>query len=277
MRRCPPARRRSSRALRRSAGTAWAAIPTPAPAIRSSLNPGQNALLVVRLDITQAQAKAEGLQAPEYREITYAPGGSDQNTNPGDDSAIGHGQHPGRYLRSAGRKDQPEDHEASAIVLQDRRQQDPLRVPRQGPEHRPRRLQRQHQVHRPGAARHDGDLLEREVRRLPGRAADLHLHDDCACVLNPAQNVLVVVRVDMPVNVAKQMGCKVRNRAHITYAPVGNKNTDAADEHASVLASVPADICDRPQSCQPEGHQGGQSADVHEGGPGLGVRLRHHA
>jgi hypothetical protein len=90
--------------------------------------------------------------------------------------------------------------------------------------------------------------------------------------------VLVVVRVDTPVNVVKQWGCKSPTSGTITYAPVGNKNTNAGDDHASAQA-VSGRYLRSAATVQPEGHQVA-NPQLCRRCPGLGVRyditLREH-
>ncbi|MBC7800153.1 MAG: hypothetical protein H7Z10_06005, partial [Gemmatimonadaceae bacterium] len=71
------------------------------------------------------------------------------------------------------------------------------------------------------------------------------------CTTNPAANlpnpgdaVTLTVRVDLPIALAKQLGCKVKNRAEIIQAPGGSdQNTDPTNDEASAIANVPAKIC----------------------------------
>jgi hypothetical protein len=51
------------------------------------LSPAQNVVLNVRLDITQEQARQWDCKLRNTARLTYAPGGSSQNTNPADDAA----------------------------------------------------------------------------------------------------------------------------------------------------------------------------------------------
>ncbi len=57
----------------------------------------------------------------------------------------------------------------------------------------------------------------------------------------------MIVRVDMPKPLAKDLGCQVPNEAKITFAPGGSdQNTDPTNDDASAVANVPAHICNPP-------------------------------
>ena len=210
------------------------------------LNPGQNALLVVRLDVTQAQAKQNNCKLKNTAKITYAPGGSDQNTNAADDSATATGnipaalcdppaktnlkitKHPLSCFKIAGNKIRCGYH---------------VRVRNTGPGVYNDHIKFTDQLPAGATA---ATFSSAKFNACPGGPPTYTCTTLAPVVLNPGQSVLVVVRVDTPVNVVKQWGCKVPNEATITYAPVGNKNTDAGDDHASAQAVVPANICDGP-------------------------------
>ena len=85
----------------------------------------------------------------------------------------------------------------------------------------------------------------------PGGAPTYTCSTLAPAVLIPGESMLVDVLVDMPAHLARQMDCKVLNRAQITLPPVSNKNTNAADDFASALAVVPADICGDPPRLEP--------------------------
>ncbi len=212
-----------------------------------SLSPGQNALLVVRLDITQAQAKAMNCKVHNTASITHAPGGSDHNTNPGDDNAVAIANVPAELCDPQVEKTNLKITKLPLgcfkIAGDKIRCGYHVRVRNTGPGVYNDNIKFTDQVP-PGTT---ATFSSAKFDACPGGPPTYTCTTTAPVSLNSGQSVLVVARVDMPVNVAKQMDCKVRNRVHITYAPVGNKNTDAGDEHASVLATVPADICDQPQ------------------------------
>ena len=56
--------------------------PPPAP-----LNPGQSVALGVNVKVPGGNLKPDSCKVPNHAHITYAPGGSDENTNPADDDA----------------------------------------------------------------------------------------------------------------------------------------------------------------------------------------------
>ncbi len=65
-----------------------------------------------------------------------------------------------------------------------------------------------------------------------------------ASLPNIGDAVSLIVRIDLSKDKAKELGCKVRNRAEIIKAPGGSdKNTDPANDKASALANVPAKFC----------------------------------
>ena len=212
-----------------------------------SLSPGQNALLVVRLDITPAQAKAMDCKVRNTASITHAPGGSDHNTNPGDDNAVAIANVPAELCDPPAEKTNLKITKLPLgcfkIAGNKIRCGYHVRVRNTGPGVYNDNIKFTDQVP-PGTT---ATFSSAKFDACPGGPPTYTCTTTAPVSLNSGQSVLVVARVDMPVNVAKQMDCKVRNRVHITYAPVGNKNTDAGDEHASVLATVPAEICDQPQ------------------------------
>jgi len=212
-----------------------------------SLSPGQNALLVVRLDITQAQAKAMGCKVRNTASITHAPGGSDHNTNPGDDSAVAIANVPANLCDPPAEKTNLKITKLPLgcfkIAGNKIRCGYHIRVRNTGPGDYNDNIKFTDQVP-PGTT---ATFSSAKFDACPGGPPTYTCTTTAPVSLNSGQSVLVVARVDMPVNVAKQMDCKVRNRVHITYAPIGNKNTDASDEHASVVATVPAEICDQQQ------------------------------
>lgn len=68
-----------------------------------------------------------------------------------------------------------------------------------------------------------------------------------ASLPNIGDAVNLIVRVDLPPALAKQLGCKVKNEARITQAPGGSDlNTDPMNDMASATALVPAKICNPP-------------------------------
>ena len=87
------------------------------------------------------------------------------------------------------------------------------------------------------------------------------------CTTNPAANlpnpgdaVTLTVRVDLPIALAKQLGCKVKNQAAIIQAPGGSdQNTDPSNDMASAIANVPAKICN--------GTPGGSNLKIEKTGP----------
>ena len=248
-----------------------------------SLNPGQNALLVVRLDITPAQAKAMNCKVRNTASITHAPGGSDQNTNPADDTAVAIANVPVELCEPAEKanlKITKLPLGCFKIAGNKIRCGYHVRVRNTGPGVYNDNIKFTDQVP-PGTT---AIFSSAKFDACPGGPPTYTCTTTAPVALNSGQSVLVVVRVDTPVNVAKQMDCKVRNRVHITYAPVGNKNTDAGDEQASVLATVPADICDQPQPANlkvtkvanpqlckkvPQGWECGYDITVENTGPGV--------
>ncbi len=62
---------------------------------------------------------------------------------------------------------------------------------------------------------------------------------------NPGDDVSFIVRIDLTKQRAKELGCKVRNRAEIIEAPSPSpQNTDPTNDKASAIANVPAHICE---------------------------------
>ena len=65
--------------------------------------------------------------------------------------------------------------------------------------------------------------------------------------LLPWEKVTIPVRVDVPDNLAKQLDCKVRNRAKILHAASpSDQNTDPTDDDDAATAHLPADLCKDP-------------------------------
>ena len=65
--------------------------------------------------------------------------------------------------------------------------------------------------------------------------------------LLPWEQVTIPVRVDVPNNLAKQLDCKVRNRALILHAPSPSvQNTDPGDDDDAATAHLPAHLCKDP-------------------------------
>jgi hypothetical protein len=62
--------------------------------------------------------------------------------------------------------------------------------------------------------------------------------------LNPWEHVTIPVRVDVPDNLAKDLECRVRNRARILHAPSpSHQNTDPGDDDDAATAHLPAHLC----------------------------------
>jgi hypothetical protein len=65
--------------------------------------------------------------------------------------------------------------------------------------------------------------------------------------LLPWEKVVLPVRVDVPDKLAKQLGCKVKNRARILHAPSpSDQNTDPGDDAEAATALLPAHLCQDP-------------------------------
>ena len=188
--------------------------------------------------------------------ITHAPGGSDENTNPADDAASAIANVPADICNPPAHKTNLRITKlplgCSKIAGNKIRCGYHVRVLNTGPGTYIDHIKFTDQVP-PGTT---AIFSSAKFNACPGGPPTYTCSTLAPVILIPGQSVLVVVRVDMSVNLAKQMGCKVRNRAHITFAPVGSKNTNAADDFASALAVVPADICDdlpehAPEKCPP--------------------------
>ena len=68
--------------------------------------------------------------------------------------------------------------------------------------------------------------------------------------LLPWEKVTIPVRVDVPDNLAKQLDCKVRNRAKILHASSpSEQNTDPTDDDDAATAHLPADLCKDVNNC----------------------------
>ncbi len=66
-----------------------------------------------------------------------------------------------------------------------------------------------------------------------------------ASLPNPGDDISLFVRIDLSKERARQLGCKVRNRAKIVEAPGGSDmNTDPNNDEANAIANVPAEICE---------------------------------
>jgi hypothetical protein len=64
--------------------------------------------------------------------------------------------------------------------------------------------------------------------------------------LAPTEERSLWAWVKVPVGLAKQMNCKVKNRAKIVFAPTGPNNTDPTDDADSAIAQIPQQYCDEP-------------------------------
>lgn len=85
-------------------------------------------------------------------------------------------------------------------------------------------------------------------------------------VLAPTQKVHLWVIASMPADVARDLKCKVRNRAWIA-APLGApKNTDAGDDSDSATADLPPELCrEQKSNLRIEKHAGVGSCTVQDG------------
>ncbi len=142
------------------------------------LLPWEKVTIPVRVDVPDNLAKQLDCKVRNRALILHASSPSEQNTDPSDDDDAATAHLPAHLC-----KDPPKDKtnlritKTAAVVLQDRRQQDPLRLPRPRLEHGPRRLQRHNHRQRDDARRRDADLLGPRAARLELRGRQsLRLH-----------------------------------------------------------------------------------------------------
>jgi hypothetical protein len=75
---------------------------------------------------------------------------------------------------------------------------------------------------------------------------------DNTVVLKPADAVGYEVNMNLTLARAKELGCRVRNRAWITRAPGGSpKNTNKADDEDSAWGVIPPELCSRSSDVKP--------------------------
>ncbi len=120
------------------------------------LNPWEQVTLPVRVDVPDQVAKDLGCRVTNRARILHAPSPSSSEHQSGGRCRYGGSASAGSSVQKG--EDQPQDHQARAVVLRDRQRQVSLRLSHPGLEHRPRRLQRQDRGDRYGASRHDRDL-----------------------------------------------------------------------------------------------------------------------
>ena len=211
------------------------------------LNPGDSVFLPVRIDVPEALAKQMKCRVPNAVKITYAPGGSDQNTNPADDADAA----------VAGIPDKVCENGRPRTNLRLEKKVDAngcLKGP--GGQHY---CYYNVTVTNTGPGPYVGLLVVRDI--IPAGAtavfsagwlcADMNPQYTCirnVNLPNPGNSVVMGVQVTVPDALARRMECRVPNQAKILFAPGGSpKNFNPADDQDGATANIPAEIC-RPQS-----------------------------
>jgi hypothetical protein len=222
----------------------WTCSVVPGPSFRCFrpgvfLLPGASVTLTV---LTWVPRVARLCELTNVAEIEHAPGGSARNTDPSDDADGATATIPDSHCRPGGRAN---------LKLE--------------------KFARPHTCWRAG-----GDVVCRYMMTVtntgPGvYSGPIQLRDwapagvdatfswGCAGVagtfdcthpvvnLPPTGARILWATFRMPVARAKELECRVRNRARITFAPGGTPmNTNPADDDATAVAIVPAEICDEP-------------------------------
>ena len=215
-----------------------------------ALSPGENALLIVRLDISQEQAKQWDCKLRNTARLTHAPGGSDQNTNPADDAASATAIIPAEICDPPKRTNLRITKRAFPFfcqkVVQGWSCGYAIRVWNTGPGVYNDKVEvRETLPFEPVDASWNGPW------NCEGQAA-MGNPDQAICThpvveLQPGQSRLLHLKLVYSDAQIKQLGCKVPNRAEIIHAPGGSpQNTNPADDKASATALVPRSFCAPP-------------------------------
>jgi hypothetical protein len=225
------------------------------------LNPWEQVTIPVRVDVPDQHAKDLDCKVRNHAKILHAPSPSSQNTNPADDDDSATAHLPAHLC-----KKERTNLKITKQPLSCFKGQNPgqitcgyhARVWNMGP----------------GVY---NDKIEITDTVPPGTTAIFSGAGwNCAgggpaynctrdpVMLNAPQSVLLVVRVNLSQARAKELGCQVRNRVKIDYAPSpSDQNSNPADDQASALAVIPPDVCNEHTNLalSKGGYGGAQSSD----------------
>jgi hypothetical protein len=206
------------------------------------LHPFEQVVIIARVDVPNAQAKALGCRIRNHARILFAPSPSSKNTDPTDDADDAMAFLPPHLC------EEPKNNlRLSNVPLGDC-------IPVGGGKHRCDFVVR---VRNLGPAVYN-DKIEVTDKVPTGTTAGFFGGWNCAgpaptfackhnpVVLNPPTAIGMKVSVFVSAQRAKELNCKVTNRAKIDHAPGGSPtNTNPADDQGTAIATVP-DLCDPP-------------------------------
>jgi hypothetical protein len=208
-----------------------------------TLSPGGSVNTLVKVVTPATMIKALRCRVPNVAHISQAVGGSEQNTDPGDDTAIAYATIPApncaqerTNLKIEKRAEPCAKSGAGYNCLYD------VRYTNTGP------------------GTYQGVIAFTDT--LPSGATATFLSPDFTCVGGPAYTCTsngavtlaagasggVLINVVVPLDVAKAQDCQIASTVQIVLAPPGSdQNTDNADDSASATALAPPPGC-TPQS-----------------------------
>ncbi len=216
------------------------------PPVAGGMGIGDTVVLFAAVDVPLPVAREMQCQIPNQTHIAEAPGGTPQNTNPGDDDASATANVPPEICQ-----EQPQQH----TNLQLRKDVAGHGCQREG---NVSTCRYRIVVTNTGPGPYNGQLRVRDTIptgatanfSAPWTCVDVGgtIHD-CTRDVNlplPGTAVSLDVEVQVPDNIGMHLQCDVTNQARITIAPGGSpQNTNAGDDTDDATAHIP-ELCAPP-------------------------------
>jgi hypothetical protein len=207
----------------------------------------EQVIITVRVDVPNSRAKALHCRVRNHARILFAPGGSRRNTDPADDTDTATAQLPKHLC-----EEPPTNLRLTNWALGDcvpsgggYRCDFLVRVRNTGPSVYNDKLQVTDTIPAGTTATFPG------AWNCMGGAPSYQCGFN-ALVLNPPAAAWMKVSIFVSTERAKQLNCKVTNKAKIDHAPGGSfNNTNPGDDQAWATANIPAFVCTPPVPATP--------------------------